>query len=114
MDANYQAHGAVLGGYAKADRVLLQQAESRQLEIPGQFGRLESALNGCVQGLETLASRLSESVLRSECPTPANTIGTSSPTAVPQTSMGSRLQDLTNTASILNERIHSLISRLEA
>lgn len=100
--------GSIAGGLAGA------KAEgARQLEIPAQIDRLERELKGCLQGLEHLESKLSASVLRSDPPSPVGT-GIPSPTAVMQTQVGNRLQELTNVASMLDASIRSILGRLEA
>jgi hypothetical protein len=88
----------------------LGAADVRQAEIPHQMQILENTLKGCAQGLDTLSAKLEGSVMRS---TPPQTSGANSPTPVPSTPYGSRLQELASFAAILNERIQSLSARLE-
>lgn len=108
---NGQAIGMAQGaqmGYANKP---LGTVEARQAEIPHQMQMLENTLKGCYQGLDTLADRLESSVMRTLPPAPG--ANPTQPTAVAQTPHGSRLQEMTSAAAIVNERIQSLIARLE-
>jgi hypothetical protein len=82
----------------------------RQAEIPHQMSMLEGMLKGCLQGLDTLDSRLGSTVMRSQPPMPCTE---QKPQGVPNTPYGARLQELTAMAEMVNERIHSLTARLE-
>jgi hypothetical protein len=100
------------GGGAMAGLAVGAIEQKRQLEVPNQLETLERNIKGCVQGVEHMESRLGESILRPMGPQSAGT--PPSPSAVQSTSLSNRLQDMNSGLSILNERIQSLIARLEA
>lgn len=90
-------------------------ADARQLAIPYHLQRLESALKGCVQGLDTLSDRLSTSILASEPPVKEGSRQSSGePRGVPRSQLGAQIEALTGVATLAAERIQSLIARLEA
>jgi hypothetical protein len=115
MDYGMQANNVQGRAAGDARDMAMSQVkcEQRQAEIPSEFERLERTLKGCLQGVENLAERLQASVMRSEPPSPIGNAACSTPTATPQTPYGSRLQELTSTAAIINARIQSLNARLE-
>lgn len=104
-DARYSASGSVGGS------VIGAVEQQRAAEIPHELERLERTLKGIGQGVETLTGKLESSVMRSEPPSDCKNAST--PSAVPQTPYGSRLQELVSFAAILNERIQAINARLE-
>jgi hypothetical protein len=86
----------------------IQEAQ-RQAEIPHQIEKLERTLKGCMQGLDTLGAKLEGSVMRSEVPSDSK----AEPAGIQATTLGTILQNLTNVAARLNERIQSMAARLE-
>lgn len=80
-------------------------------EIPRYSDDIEKHLHGCLEGIETLESRLG-GVLRSSPPTANGSTG-QTPTAVAQSGLGQRLQGHGNLAASLYERIDDLTRRLE-
>lgn len=113
MNGQMIGTGAALGsaaGNTYFDRGA-PKVDQRAAEIPHELERLERTLKGCDQGLDTLAGKLEASVMRTQPPQPCATGST--PSAVPQTPYGSRLQELVTFAAILNDRIQSINARLE-
>jgi hypothetical protein len=107
--ANALAQGAIRGGYNPG---AIAAAEARQLEVPHQLEMLDRNIKGIAQGIDHLESRLSESILRPVAPqAQANA---TSPVPVQNSHVGSRMQDANTLLALLNERVQSLIARLEA
>jgi hypothetical protein len=98
--ANEEPHYGRLGGAIEA---------ARQPEIPHQLEKLERTLEGCMSGLENLGAKLEGSVMRSE----AASDSAKEPSGIQSTTLGTALQQLTNTAARINARIQSMSARLE-
>lgn len=106
-----QGAGQIIGGSSRLNSAGLSDA--RQPEIGAQLERLESALKGCMQGLETLDGRLQMSVLRGEAASQTSD-RPPSPTQVMSTPLGDRLRVMVELANIASNRIQSINARIEA
>jgi hypothetical protein len=94
-------------GYA-GDRI--PQDAARPLEVPRQLEMLERNITGLRQGLDTLEDRLGTSILRQQ---PPKSEGPGGPVPVPSTPLARSLDEFNCGLAALNDRVQSLIARLE-
>lgn len=87
-------------------------AGQRQLEVTHQFDMLRRNAQALSETFSQIESRLSESVLRPEPPSPSGAKGEIR--GAPNTPLGGRLQDANDMLTDLRTRMESVLQRLEA